>query len=87
MCRARQVGRGDGNHSLKRSLSARAAGRRNTQIATDLLGEREVDLAMARQRRRPLGVEAPEAVVAALAKQLRAVLAQMALEIAAFNRR
>ena len=64
---------------------ARAGRGRNSQVATDLPREREVDLAMTRHGRRALSVEAPEAVVATLAKQPRAVGAKVALQIAAFH--
>ena len=50
-----------------------ATGRRDFEVAADLLREREVDLAVARHCGRALGVEAPEAVPAAFTEQPRAV--------------
>jgi hypothetical protein len=49
------------------------------QGRSDLPREPKVDFPMARNSRRPLGIEAPEAVVASLAQELRAVLAQVSL--------
>ena len=49
--------------------SPRSGRRRDAEVGADLAGEPEVDLAVTRDGRRALGVEAPEAVVAALAQQ------------------
>ncbi len=46
--------------------SARPARRRDAEVIADLPRELEIDLAMARHGRRPLGVEAPETVIASL---------------------
>ena len=51
----------------------------------DLAREPEVDLTMAGHGSRALGVEAPKAVVAALAQESRAVGAQVALEVTALH--
>jgi hypothetical protein len=48
-------------------------GGRDSKVLADLPREPEVDLPMARNSRRALAVETPEAVVAALAQQARAV--------------
>jgi hypothetical protein len=52
------------------------------EVLADLACEPEVDLTVTRHGRRALRIEAPEAMVAALAQQPRAVVSEMALEIA-----
>src|SRR5262249_2123378 len=71
-------------HARRRRL-ARSGRQRNLEIGTDLPSEPEVDLSVTRDRRRALGVEAPEAVVPALGEQARAVVSEMALEIATLH--
>jgi hypothetical protein len=53
-------------------VSARPARRRDAEIGADLAHEPEIDLAIARHGCRALGVEAPEAVVAAFRAGSRA---------------
>ncbi|MEJ7715147.1 MAG: PQQ-binding-like beta-propeller repeat protein [Thermoleophilaceae bacterium] len=50
--------------------SARAGGRRDAEVLADLSGEAHADLTVARNRARALGVDAPEAVIRALAQGL-----------------
>jgi hypothetical protein len=60
--------------------SARPARRLDAEIRADLAHESEVDLAVAWHGARALGIEAPEAVVAALAQEPSALGTQVSLE-------
>src|SRR3990172_5036582 len=70
---------------LSATRSARPGRRWDVEVGADLACQSEVDLTVARHCGRALGVEAPEAVVAALPQQSYAVSAQMALEVAALH--